>query len=89
MPSDSSTVVGKQENNRALDLSSNVEMPQNLVDEAEEKGFPERVGHEKDICALGNSFLAVLNVVALILASLAYSQNESKKPAELALCVLV
>ncbi|KAI8663521.1 hypothetical protein NCS57_00953400 [Fusarium keratoplasticum] len=63
-------------------------MPQNLVDETEGKEFPERVSHEKDLCALGHSFLAILNVVVLILASLAYSQNESKKPAELALCVL-
>ncbi|WAO91855.1 Hypothetical protein NCS54_00933900 [Fusarium falciforme] len=61
-------------------------MPQNLVDETEGKEFPERVSHEKDLCALGHSFLAVLNVMALILASLAYSQNQSKKPAELALC---
>ncbi|KAI8664177.1 hypothetical protein NCS55_00925500 [Fusarium keratoplasticum] len=63
-------------------------MPQNLVDETEGKEFPESVSHEKDLCALGHSFLAILNVVVLILASLAYSQNESKKPAELALCVL-
>ncbi|RMJ19493.1 hypothetical protein CDV36_000829 [Fusarium kuroshium] len=63
-------------------------MPQNLVEEIEGNSFPERVGQEKRLCALGHSFLAILNVVALILASLAYSQNESKKPAELALCVL-
>ncbi|KAI8716487.1 hypothetical protein NCS52_00942800 [Fusarium sp. LHS14.1] len=47
-------------------------MTQNLVDETEGKGFPERISHEKDLCALGHSFLAILNVV----------------PAELALCVL-
>ncbi|EEU43671.1 uncharacterized protein NECHADRAFT_82685 [Fusarium vanettenii 77-13-4] len=88
MPTYPTTIVGKRERQRAPKLSSNAEMPQNLVEEAEGKEFPERVSHEKDICALGNSFLAVLNVVALILASLAYSQNKSKKPAELALCVL-
>ncbi|RSL53389.1 hypothetical protein CEP54_010405 [Fusarium duplospermum] len=63
-------------------------MPQNSVEEIQEKEFPKRVGQEKNLCALGHSFLAVLNVVALILATLAYTQNESKKPAELALCVL-
>lgn len=64
-------------------------MPQNLVDKTQGGKFPERVSHEKGLCSLAHTFLAVLNVVALILASLAYSQNESKRATELALCVLV
>ncbi|TEA15826.1 hypothetical protein C8034_v001991 [Colletotrichum sidae] len=51
-------------------------------------GFEPGVAQRKRLCALGNTALAALNIVALVLSVVAYVQGSKKKPEELAQCIL-
>lgn len=64
-------------------------MQKRSKEDAEDEELSPALKSSRNLCVLGNVFLAILSLVTLIVAVLSYTQAEQSRPEELAQCIAV